>query len=104
VEASANNWNMAGVWCGPNAATATSSQPGGAIFLPAAGYRSTYQGKLEAPTRPDDIFYWSIEVDVEDMYSADMVWFNSYGKNQYISQPKNSGLNVRCILDTDAAQ
>lgn len=39
VIAGAANWNIAGIWVGPDANTATADDPGTAIFLPVAGWR-----------------------------------------------------------------
>jgi uncharacterized protein (TIGR02145 family) len=41
VSVGAANWNIAGIWVGPDASTATADNPGTAIFLPIAGWRTS---------------------------------------------------------------
>lgn len=43
VKASADNWNTYGIWFGPSAQVATSSNPGNSIFLPAARFKTQYE-------------------------------------------------------------
>ncbi|KAA6317298.1 hypothetical protein EZS27_032524 [termite gut metagenome] len=103
VTPSADNWNVDGIWFGPDAATATSENMGAAIFLPAAGDKY-------GATNPTTYFLNSVNYWTGSLYNYDnkyvmAMWNAAYWDKDdiyltvdLISQANQAtGKSIRCV-------
>jgi uncharacterized protein (TIGR02145 family) len=103
VASSSDNWDIAGMWIGPNAATATAANPGLAIFLPVTGYATPPPlfGNFTFAGQDTDGRYWlSVPASSQNAYYFDCYSgaesAPSYAAGNLV---KRSGHAVRCISE-----
>jgi uncharacterized protein (TIGR02145 family) len=101
VDPSDDNWNVYGIWFGPNAANATSTNPGSAIFLPAAGHK--YDNYDPTTYFLKSIHYWtSSRYNYDNRYVISM-WNTTYWTADIfeltcsMSSQMSNGENIRCV-------
>jgi uncharacterized protein (TIGR02145 family) len=96
VVSSADNWNVAGMWVGPDAATATAASPGQAIFLPVTGYATVafFGGTATSQNGDTHGYYWaSNQVSLQNGWYLEFSTANPSVKEQ----TKRNGSAVRCV-------
>jgi uncharacterized protein (TIGR02145 family) len=103
VAASSDNWNKAGMWIGPNAASATAVNPGQAIFLPVTGYATppALFGNFTFAGQDTHGRYWLAEQSALSTASY-FEWYSgaesdaSYATGSVV---KRAGNAIRCVSE-----
>ena len=106
VDPSDDNWGVHGIWFGPDAQTATSSNIGNAIFLPAANVK--YNNGNPTTNFLKEVRYCSSSIYKYETYKEVMAMWNPVywdKENFYLfvgsTNPKNYGYSVRCVRELD---
>ena len=106
VDPSDDNWGVHGIWFGPDAQTATSSNIGNAIFLPAANIK--YNNSNPTTNFLKAVEYCSSSIYKYETYKRVMAMWNPVYWDEekfYLfigsTNPKNQGYSVRCVRELD---